>query len=92
MEFSFIGLLTIVAYQALVEASFPRIEYFTLINGFVYIAYLTMATCIILNIRVDRLDRQGESAMADQVDLTSRWSVPLGFVVINLLSALFFYF
>ncbi len=92
MDISFIGLLTIVAYQALAVQGLPQISYFILIDGFIYTAYLTMAVTIVSNIVVDRLNRRGASATADRFDQIARWAFPAGFFVLNLISALYFYY
>ena len=52
IDVSFIGLLTIVAYQVLVVDILPKIAYFTLINAFVYVAYAIMVASILSNIWV----------------------------------------
>lgn len=90
LDMAFIGLLTIVAYQAMVVSSLPQIAYFTLINGFVYVAYITMVACIALNLWISRLDRDGRDPLADRLDDMARWAFPAGFLVLNLLSGLYF--
>ncbi len=92
MDVAFIGLLTIVAYQALVVSYFPQIGYFTLISGFVYVAYMTMIACIISIIWADNLYRSGGEVASDRFDRFSRWAFPIGFFVLNLISALYYYF
>ena len=92
MDISFIGLLTIVAYQSLVVSSLPRISYLTLINGFVYVGYITMVASIVTNLWVANLNRRGAMDVADRVDQVGRWAFPFGFLGLNLMSALFFYF
>lgn len=91
MDISFIGLLTIVAYQAMVESGLPKIDYFTLINGFVYISYLIMATFIISNILIDQLNRKKKIELADKIDIHARWVIPIAYVTLNLISGLYFY-
>lgn len=91
MDISFIALLTIVAYQSLVETSLPKIAYFTMMSGFVYTAYLTMTASILANIAVDLLNRRGRVVAADRLDETSRWAFPSAFLGLNLLSGLYFY-
>jgi hypothetical protein len=92
MDISFIGLLTIVAYQTLVETGLPQISYFTLMNGFIYVAYLTMAVCIVSSIWVEKLNRRGRKDLGDRVDYIGRWVVPGGFFALNLLFGLYFYY
>ena len=91
MDISFIGLLTIVAYQAMVESGLPKIDYFTLIHGFVYISYLIMATFIMSNILIDQLNRKKKTVLADKIDQTARWVMPLAYLTLNLISGLYFY-
>lgn len=92
VDISFIGLLTIVAYQSIVVSQMPQIAYFTLLDGFIYTAYFTMTACIIANIWVGRLDRRGETQVADRFDRFGRWFFPSRFFVLNILSALYFYY
>ena len=92
MDILFIGLLTIVAYQSLAVSSLPSIAYFTLINGFVYVGYITMAASIVSNIRLDRLTRRGEESTAARFNEVCRWAFPSGFFGLNLISAFYFYF
>ena len=92
MDISFIGLLTIVAYQAMVESGLPKIDYFTLIHGFVYISYLIMAIFIISNILIDQLNRKKKTELADKIDRHARWIMPIAYISFNLLSGSYFYF
>ncbi len=92
MDVSFIGLLTIVAFQSLVSSDLPDIAYFILMDGFVYVAYLGMASCVISNIWVDNLNRRGAHLPADRFDRHARWAFPAGFFILNILSGLYFYF
>ncbi len=92
MDVSFIGLLTIVAFQSLVSSDLPDISYFILMDGFVYVAYLGMASCVISNLWVDHLNRRGARLLADRFDWHARWAFPTGFIVLNVLSGLYFYF
>ena len=91
MDISFIGLLTIVAYQAIAVSNLPQIAYFTLIDGLIFGAYGTMTLCIVSNIYVDTLNRRGAVEAADRFDRIGRWAVPLGFLIVNLISGLYFY-
>ena len=92
MDISFLGLLTIVAYQAMVDSELPDISYFTLTNGFVYNAYLIMGLFVVSNILNDQLDKQGKRLLADRIDLHARWAIPLFFILLNIGSAIFFYY
>jgi len=90
MDISFIGILSVVAYQIIVSDAMPGIAYFTLMNGFLYSTYLVLAAGVVVNLAVSRMDRSGRSAQGDRIDRISRWAVPAGFVGVNALSAAYF--
>ena len=77
MDISFIALLTVVAFQTIVEQALPAIPGFTLMAGFIMLNYLLLAATIAVNLRVDRLDRAGRRAEGDSLDLRCRWLFPL---------------
>ncbi len=90
MDVSFIGLLTIVAYQSLATQGLPNISYFTLLDGFIYVAYAGMTACIVSNIFVDQLDRRNATATADRLDWNARWAFPVVLILLNAISASYF--
>jgi hypothetical protein len=77
MDISFIALLTIVAFQIMVEQALPAIPGFTLMAGFLALNYLLIAATIIVNLRVDHLDHSGRQAEGDALDFRCRWVFPL---------------
>jgi len=90
MDISFIGLLTVVAYQIIVSDSMPNIAYFTLLTGFLYSTYLVLGVGVIANLIVSKLDQSDRRELGDRLDRTCRWAVPLGFLGANALSAAYF--
>lgn len=74
---SFIGLLTVVAYQMMLGENLPRISYVNLIYAFLTISFFIMCTTVIINLRVSFLDRQGKFAEGDLLDRRCRWIFPL---------------
>ena len=70
-DISFIALLTVVAFQTIVEQALPAIPDLTLMAGFLAINYVLLAATIVINLRVDQLDRAGRSAEDDDADETS---------------------
>ena len=92
LDASFIGLLTVVAYHALVVGGLPKISYFILIDGFIYVSYGTMAASIVANIVGHQLIRRGARAASERLDQIARWVLPAGFIVFNLFSGLYFYY
>ena len=77
MDISFIALLTIVAFQIMVEQALPAIPGFTLMGGFIALNYALMAATIVVNLRVDHLDRSGRHDAGDMLDRRCRWLFPL---------------
>lgn len=81
MDISFIALLTVVAFQIMVEQALPAIPTFTLMSGFLAINYALVAATILVTLRVDQLDRAGRQAEGDRLDRRCRWIFPLLYFV-----------
>ena len=74
---SFIGILTVVAYQFILIEILPHISYFTLMNGFLNTSFIVMCASVVVNLRVGSLDRSGQSAAGDRIDRRCRWIFPV---------------
>ena len=90
MDISFIGILTVVAYQIIISDHMPKIAYFTLMSVFLYSIYLMLAATIFVNLRVAHLDKSGRLAAGDRLDLRCRWLFPILFFGFNAISAILF--
>jgi hypothetical protein len=90
MDISFIGILTVVAYQIIISDHMPKIAYFTLMSVFLYSIYLMLAATIVVNLRVAHLDKSGRLAAGDRLDLRCRWLFPVLFFGFNAISAILF--
>jgi hypothetical protein len=90
MDISFIGVLSVVAYQIVVSDQLPAISYFTMMNGFLYSTYLLLTAGVVVNLVVSKLDQAGKAAAGNRIDTTCRWAFPLLFVGLNTLNALYF--
>jgi hypothetical protein len=90
MDISFIGLLTLVAYQIIVGDSMPQISYFTLMSGFLYSTFVLLAAGVVVNLVVSKLDQTGRMEAGNRVDERCRWAFPLVFFGGNALSAVYF--
>lgn len=77
MDISFIGILTVVAYQIMFSESLPKISYTTILMSFMIISFLMMCAIVLINLRVAALDKSGRSPAGDQVDRQCRWIFPL---------------
>jgi len=92
MDISFIGILTVVAYQIIISDHMPKIAYFTLMSVFLYSIYVMLAATIVVNLRVAHLDKSGRLAAGDRLDLRCHWLFPVLFLGFNAISAMLFLF
>ena len=74
---SFIGILTAVAYQVVMNDILPQISYTTWINGFLNVSFLLMVGTVLINLVVGGLDQRGRHDVAHRVDHLCRWIFPL---------------
>jgi hypothetical protein len=77
LNVSFIGVLTIVAYQFVVIENMPRMSYLTFTDTLLLISFLTMAATIPQSLTIHTLVRKGKQGLARRIDRTSRWAFPL---------------
>ena len=91
MDITFIGILSVVAYQIIVSQSMPAISYFTWMSGFICTTYLLLAAGVVINLVVSKLNQAGRADVGDRVDITSRWAFPLLMVGANVVNALYFF-
>jgi hypothetical protein len=90
MDISFIGILSVVAYQIVMSDHMPPIAYFTLMNGFLYSAYLLLAAGVVVNLVVAKLDQSGRRELGNRIDRRCRWAFPALFLGLNAVNALVF--
>jgi hypothetical protein len=74
---SFIGILTAVAYQLVMNDQLPRISYVTLMHGFLNISFLTVSATVVISLVVGNLDQRGEAELGNRIDRRCRWIFPL---------------
>lgn len=89
---SFVGILTVVAYQMVVGDILPRISYVTFIHGFLNISFLLMCSTIPINLWIAACERKGAIERAMRIDKLCRWGFPVGYAGLVLLAAVFVYF
>ena len=87
MDISFVGILTVVAYQIMIGGTLPRIDYLTLMSTFLYLSLISMAAGVVVNLYVGHLDRLGKVAEGNKIDKRCRWLFPLAYVSLNLVAA-----
>jgi hypothetical protein len=77
---SFIGILTAVAYQVVMNDIMPRIGYVTWIDGFLNLSFLLMVGTVIINLVVGGLDQHKRHEIAHRVDVLCRWIFPITYL------------
>ena len=91
MDISFIGILTVVAYQIMSSESLPKISYATVLMSFMIISFMMMCASILVNLRVAALDNSGRQAEGDRMDRLCRVIFPTGYVLLNALVGSYVY-
>ncbi len=77
---SFIGILTVVAYQIILSEILPRISYLTLMNGFLNMSFVVVCASVPVSLWVGWLDRHEQTATGDRIDRRCRWVFPVVYV------------
>jgi len=88
MSVSFVGLLTAVAYQAMLSDFMPHISYVTFVNSFISLSFLLMSATAGINLVVCLCDRHGHFEKGDVIDRRCRWIFPITHVSLILIAYL----
>lgn len=86
MSVTFVGLLTSVAYQAMLGDIMPHISYVTFINAFISLGFILMGATAAVNLLVCQYERNGNQALGELIDRRSRWGFPVAYAVLTLLA------
>jgi hypothetical protein len=82
LNVSFIGVLTIVAYQFVVVEHMPRMSYLTFTDTLLLVSFVTMSATIPQSLAVHSLTRCGREARARRIDGICRWAFPLAYLLL----------
>jgi hypothetical protein len=91
MDISFIGVLTVVAYQIMLSNVLPQISYLTLMSAFIYISFLTMCAAVAINLSVGYFERTGRAAVGYRLDRRCRWLFPTAYLAAIGIATLYFF-
>jgi len=83
LNISFIGVLTIVAYQFVVVENLPRMSYLTFTDSLLLVSFLMMAATIPQSLWISSLVRAGRQAEAKRIDRISRWAFPTVYLLLT---------
>jgi hypothetical protein len=90
LNISFIGILTIVAYQFLIDGTMPRISYFTFTDTVLLYSFLVMCLAIVESLVLYSLCKAGRKPMAETVDRVAQWMFPILYFAGLLISYLYY--
>lgn len=90
LNLAFIGVLTIVAYQFLIDGTMPRISYFTFTDAVLLYSFFIMSMAIFESLVVYSMYRAGHKPMAKRVDLVAQWVFPVIYFT-GLVASYFYY-
>ena len=79
LNVSFVGILTIVAYQFVVIDNMPRNSYLTFTDILLLISFFITSLTIPHSLYVKSLTDRGKKMMAQRLDRICRWAFPLGY-------------
>ena len=82
LNISFIGILSVIAYQFLIAGDTPRIDYFTFVDSFLLISFAILFTTILESIWVHWLIEHKKVRSAYFVDIFFRTFFPAGYLLL----------
>ncbi len=77
LNIAFIGILTIVAYQFLIDGSMPRIAYFTFTDTVLLYSFLVMCLSVFQSLTIYSMCKAGRKPAAEKLDRLARWMFPI---------------
>jgi hypothetical protein len=90
LNVAFIGILTIVAYQFLIDGSMPRISYFTFTDAVLLFSFIIMCLTIYESLFVNSLWQRGQRDKAERIDTAVQWAFPVVYVLGLVISYVYF--
>jgi hypothetical protein len=90
LNLAFIGVLTIVAYQFLIDGTMPRISYFTFTDAVLLYSFVIMCVAIFESLIVYSMYRAGHKPLAELTDFIAQWVFPIVYFAGLLASYLYY--
>lgn len=82
LNISFIGILSVIAYQFLVAGDMPRIDYFTFVDGFLLLSFAILFLTVVESLGVFWLIKLGKDRVARSLDIFFRVIFPVVYVLL----------
>jgi hypothetical protein len=80
LNISFIGILSVIAYQFLVEGEMPDIDYLTFTDGFLLISFSILFSTVLESLIVYWFVKTNKDNIAKNIDIFSRVAFPLTYI------------
>ncbi len=90
LNVAFIGILTIVAYQFMIDGTMPRISYFTFTDTVLLYSFLVMCLAVIESLIIYSMCKAGRKEAAERVDRAAQWAFPIIYFL-GLIISYFYY-
>jgi hypothetical protein len=90
LNVAFIGILTIVAYQFLIDGAMPRISYFTFTDTVLLYSFLVMCLAIVESLILYSLCKAGRRTAAEKLDRAAQWAFPILYFAGLMISYLYY--
>ncbi len=82
---SFVGILTVVAYQIVTAGIMPQVAYITLMNAFINLCFTATLATVAANLLVGHYATTGQGEKAERIERIFRWLFPGTFVATGLI-------
>lgn len=82
LNIAFIDILSIIAYQFLVEGEMPNIDYLTFTDGFFLIPFAILFSTVLESLIVYWLVKKNKKIIAKTLDIYSRFAFPISYLTL----------
>ena len=82
LNIAFIGILSVIAYQFLVEGEMPNIDYLTFTDGFLLISFAILFTTVLESLIVYWLVKKDKKIIAKILDIYSKFAFPISYLTL----------
>ncbi|MBK2111938.1 ligand-gated ion channel [Francisella tularensis subsp. novicida FSC159] len=82
LNIAFIGILSVIAYQFLIEGEMPDIDYLTFTDGFLLLSFSILFSTVLESLAVYWLIKLNKDKLARKMDIFSRFAFPISYLVL----------
>ncbi|MEY8765086.1 ligand-gated ion channel [Francisella salimarina] len=81
LNIAFIGILSVIAYQFLIEGEMPDIDYLTFTDGFLLLSFTILFSTVLESLIVYWLIKLDKQSFAKRLDIFSRFAFPITYIL-----------